>query len=429
MTPPITITLARSAAISVALLLAACKTGGMYVDPDARADDDDASVIDAGIDAGDIDIDASNFDANPAGPIVSDGQSAELVLGQPNFNTEGDNTGGLSASSLKSISGLASDGAALWAADTGNCRALRWTPTPTTSAQAAGLGLGTTSLTVNDCSGASASDFGLQGEGPHVAISGSKLIITDTFYNRVDIWNPLPTTNGQAANIVLGQTSFGPITGGNTSSKLSRPRGIWTDGTRLVIADANNYRVLIWTTFPTTNAEPADIVLGQTDFGLATVPATPTASNMHGPTAVYFDGTRFYVSDHGHHRIMVWNSFPTTNNQAADFAIGQPNLTTATPGTTATTLNAPQSVAVAGGSLFVADELNDRVLVYTPIPTASGAAAAHVLGQSTFTAGGGTPVANQESLDNPLDLVIVADKLYVADSLHQRIMRFGLTLP
>jgi hypothetical protein len=81
---------------------------------------------------------------------------------------------------------------------------------------------------------------------------------------------------------------------------------------------------------------------------------------------------------------------------------------------------------VIDDAIFVADELNDRVLVWTPIPSASGAAAAHVLGQSSFTAPGGTPSANQESLDNPLDLVIVGTKLYVADSLHQRVLRFGL---
>lgn len=411
------------------LLLATCGVDqDPYTNPDARVVDSGGDPIDAAPpDATDPDADVP--DAGPGATIVVDGQSAELVLGQPNFNTETENTGGLGGASLKSISGLASNGSLLWALDLANCRALRFDPMPTGSGEAADLALGTTSLTANDCTGASASDFGMQGEGPHAAISGTKLVVSDTFYNRVAIWNPLPTTNGQAANIVLGQTSFGPITGGNSSSKLNRPRGVWTDGTRLVVADAANHRVLIWTTFPTANGEAADLVLGQTGFDLATAPASPTASNMDGPTGVHFDGTRLYVADRGQNRVMVWNGFPTTNNEAADYAIGQPDLTTEAAGTSATTLRSPQSIAVAGDALFIADELNDRILAYTPIPTASGATAAHVLGHDDFTTGGGTTAASQESLDNPIDLVVVGDKLYVADMNNNRIVRFGLNLP
>lgn len=413
-----------------ALVLAACGVDrDPYANPDASRVDGGGDPIDAEVVPDAADPDANVPDAGPGATVVVDGQSAELVLGQPNFNTETENTGGISGASLKSISGLASNGSSLWAMDLANCRALRFDPMPTGSAEAADLALGSTALTATDCVGASASDFGMQGEGPHAAISGTKLVVTDSFYNRVVIWNPLPTTNGQAANIVLGQTSFGPISSGNSSSKLSRPRGVWTDGTRLVVADTANHRVLIWTTFPTSNGEAADLVLGQTGFDLSTAPTSPTATNMNGPTGVYSDGTRLYVADRGQNRVLVWNTFPTSNNEAADYAIGQPDLTTGTAGTSATTLRSPQSIAIAGNALFVADELNDRILVYTPIPTASGAAAAHVLGHDDFTTGGGTTAASQEALDNPIDLVVVGDKLYVADMNNRRILRFGLNLP
>ena len=39
-----------------------------------------------------------------------------------------------------------------------------------------------------------------------------------------------------------------------------------SDGTRLFVGSWNDARVLVWNTFPTTNNAPADVVLGQGDF-------------------------------------------------------------------------------------------------------------------------------------------------------------------
>ena len=43
-----------------------------------------------------------------------------------------------------------------------------------------------------------------------------------------------------------------------------------TNSTRLLVADTNNSRVLVWLTFPTTNGQAADFVLGQPDFTTGT---------------------------------------------------------------------------------------------------------------------------------------------------------------
>jgi len=47
--------------------------------------------------------------------------------------------------------------------------------------------------------------------------------------------------------------------------------------------------------------------------------------------SVTSDGTRLFVTDLGHNRVLVWNSIPNANGAAADFALGQPDLTSATP--------------------------------------------------------------------------------------------------
>ena len=165
-----------------------------------------------------------------------------------------------------------------------------------------------------------------------------------------------------------------------------------------------------------------------TDFGMSTSPSSATASNMKLPRDAYFDGTRFYVADFGQNRVMVWNGFPSSNNQGADLVIGQPNLTSKDAATTQSGLYGPFSVAVAGDALFVADFTNDRVMVWTPIPSQSGAQASYVLGVDNFTTAGGSPAATQASLDGPMSVSVVGNKLFVADYTHNRVMRFGLNL-
>lgn len=411
-------------------LLVSCTGGPHYSGFDAGDDIDatpgevDASpdALDASVDA--MPIDAPPPDAAPVGPIVTTGQNAELVLGQPNFTSATANNGGVSASSLWNPAGVAGEGTQLWVTD-GNHRALRWDPMPSVNNEDADRVLGHTLLTDGSDPGATASASTLRIPS-QVEINGTKLIISEG--NRVLAWTSLPTTNGQAANRVLCQSSFSGIASGSAANQCSAPRGIWTDGVRLAVADSGNNRVLIWTTFPTANGEAADIVLGQTDFGMSTSPSSATASNMKLPRDAYFDGTRFYVADFGQNRVMVWNGFPSSNNQGADLVIGQPNLTSKDAATTQSGLYGPFSVAVAGDALFVADFTNDRVMVWTPIPSQSGAQASYVLGVDNFTTAGGSPAATQASLDGPMSVSVVGNKLFVADYTHNRVMRFGLNL-
>ncbi len=110
------------------------------------------------------------------------------------------------------------------------------------------------------------------------------------------------------------------------------PQGVWVQGTRLFVADTQNHRVLIWNSIPTSNNQPADVVLGEPNFNTAppaTVSDLPaTATNLFSPVSVTSDGQRVYVTDLGHHRVLIWNSMPTQNGQAADVVVGQPTMTT-----------------------------------------------------------------------------------------------------
>jgi hypothetical protein len=368
------------------------------------------------------------FDAAPDGShdipdIVVNHQPAELVLGQPDFDTS--NSSGPSAQHLRAPTGLSeSENGSLWVYDQGNYRALQWTSMPQVDFAPSSRVLGHpnfTTVTAEPPNSSSLSNY--QGG---ISARAGKVILADGARNRVLIWNQNPIVNGQDANIVLGQPTFTATTPGSSASNLNLPNAVWTDGTRLVVSDGGNNRVLVWQTFPTTNQQPADLVLGQPGFGQASIPDPPTASSMYWPHAVYFDGTRLYVADMNNARVLIWNSFPMSNGQAADLVVGQTDFTGRRQGLEANRLGKPTGLAVAGSNLFVVDQSNNRVLVFSPIPTASGASASHVLGQPDFLTNSSS--TSQISFSVPTGVAAQGAKLYVSDTFNSRVLRFTLIL-
>jgi uncharacterized protein (TIGR03437 family) len=168
-----------------------------------------------------------------------------------------------------------------------------------------------------------------------IATNGQILAVADTDNNRVLIWNSIPTVIDQPADLVLGQANFTTGNVGLDSKSFRGPQGLWIQGNQFFVADTQNHRVMIWNSIPTKNDQPADLVLGEPNFN--TAPAStvsdsaPTASNMFSPVSVTSDGQRLFVTDLGHNRVLIWNSIPTQTQQAADVEIGQPNMTSELP--------------------------------------------------------------------------------------------------
>ena len=193
------------------------------------------------------------------------------------------------------------------------------------------------------------------------------------------------------ADIVLGQPDFSTVdevlTPNNNTLRL--PTAVASDGVRLIVADTNNNRVLIWNSIPTTNQQPADVVLGQKDFKTNFAARPPSASTLLGPQGVWIQGNRLFVADTQNHRVLVWNSIPNSNAKAADFVLGQPSITQgvevdlakASPVATASSMTNPVSVSSDGIRLFVSDLGNNRVLIWSQIPNANQVPADLVLGQ------------------------------------------------
>ena len=168
-----------------------------------------------------------------------------------------------------------------------------------------------------------------------IATNGQILAVADTDNNRVLIWNSIPTVIGQPPDLVLGQPNFTTANVGLDNKSFRGPQGIWIQGNQFFVADTQNHRVMIWNSIPTKNDQPADLVLGEPNFN--TAPAStvsdspPTANNMFSPVSVTSDGQRLFVTDLGHNRVLIWNSIPTQTQQAADVEIGQPNMTSEVP--------------------------------------------------------------------------------------------------
>src|SRR3954453_584208 len=173
-----------------------------------------------------------------------------------------------------------------------------------------------------------------------VASDGVHVVVADTNHNRVLIWNRIPSSNNAPADVVVGQATFNTATvPGNTPNAKSMrgPQGVWIQNGRLYVADTQNNRVLIFNRIPTTNGVAADVVLGQPDFTTFVEPDLTqqknnvAANQLLNPVAVSSDGLHIFVTDLGYNRILIWNSIPTSNGAAADVAIGQPDLTSSVP--------------------------------------------------------------------------------------------------
>ena len=301
-----------------------------------------------------------------------------------------------------------------------------------------------------------------------VASDGVHVVVADTNHNRVLIWNRIPTSNNTPADVVVGQQSFTTTTvPGNTPSAKSMrgPQGVWIQNGRLYVADTQNNRVLIFNRIPTSNGAAADVVLGQPNFTTFVEPDLTqqknnvSATQLLNPVAVSSDGLHLLVTDLGYNRVLIWNSIPTSNGAAADVAIGQPDLVSSVanngfstdpndttqkqtpvlckvsngtdtnsnptyPSSCNATVSFPRFALTAGNRLFIADGGNDRVLMFNSIPTQSGASADAVIGQIGGSVNQASDAA--DSLRTPMSLAWDGTNLYVSDAYNRRITVYSI---
>ena len=176
-----------------------------------------------------------------------------------------------------------------------------------------------------------------------IATDGTRLYMSDTFNNRVLVWNTLPKGN-VAPDFVLGQKDFKANNPGIGRDQLDWPTSITTDGKRLLVADTNNYRILIWNSIPTKSGQPADLVLLGGTPETPLVPGSLSKTIFIWPWGVWTNGEKLVVSSTGTSNVLIWNQFPTKDNQPADIVLaGQGKIGT------------PRHITSDGKSLIVGD--------------------------------------------------------------------------
>jgi sugar lactone lactonase YvrE len=367
---------------------------------------------------------------------LTTGASAALVIGQSNFVSNTSGSGSLSASSMSLSRGVAIDSSGnTWVADSANNRVLRHS-SGFSNGQNADLVLGQNDFTSNAPNrggGVTANtlhsprDLGFDNNG--------NLWVADSNNNRV-LRYALGSgfTNGQNADLVLGQPDFTtnlPNQGNGIGlDTMNFPQGILvlfvpSDGSNpafqaVGVADTGNDRALLFFG-PSTNGESATLALG----GSGTV----SDSTMFGPTDLAAGSGGIWISDTENNRVLRFDPGAGLN---AFSVLGQPDFTSNSAGVSDSELNSPTRMTIdSSGNLWVVDSGNNRVVAFSPSDstTVDGQSALHVIGQQNFnTNGANSPSLSDSTLSNPNGVAVTDDGglvLWVADSSNNRVLRYS----
>jgi len=229
-------------------------------------------------------------------------------------------------------------------------------------------------------------------------INNGKLFISDYEGNRILVYNSIPTKNNANADYVIGQASLTSSDLNKTTANLiSGPGNVIVANGKLLVADYDNDRVLIYNTIPTENNASADIVIGQADlYSNNNEDNRTTICNAQQFTLsnILVVGDKLLISD-DNNRVLIYNHIPTENNASADFVLGQNSLTTCIANDddqdgkednhpTARTFHSPNGMWSDGKKLVINDYFNNRTLIWNTFPTENFTPADVVLGQNNF---------------------------------------------
>lgn len=327
-------------------------------------------------------------DANNARIVALDsvpnenGAEFSAVFGQPDFES---NSNGLSANKLYRPTGAMLSGTKVYVADAANSRGLSVdinSFSNTGSAEGI-IGQDDFESKVGECNNNSLSY--IQGMDVLELESGTQWIVSDQTNHRIMIWDNYTAGEGEDANLVLGQPSFEECDKKYPESHglnaLSDPRGVWSNGEKLIVVDSGSNRLLVWNTFPTDSSQSPDFQLGQKSDFLREDNYGEDSTNQSGfryPTQMGGNRHQICVADTYNNRILLWSTTPESNTDLPDVVIGQSNFEKGTANDTdqdgvydaqpdARTLSSPKSCDMSYEQLFIMDALNHRALIYNAL--------------------------------------------------------------
>jgi hypothetical protein len=270
------------------------------------------------------------------------------------------------------------------------------------------------------------------------------LIVADAWNHRVLIWHEQPEDSNVPADVVLGQADFSqgePNRGemDTAGDRLHWCYGVFYQDGRLFVSDTGNRRVLVWNQIPQVNGQPADLVLGQPDFAHRNENGggSPTAASLRWAHGITLWNGDLVVADAGNNRVLIWDGIPTENNTPCIAVLGQENfqeveLNRGVYAPTASSLNMPYGVTATEDWLLVADTANSRLLGWkrrVNRRSLHGAPADILIGQYDFCSKGenrsyGMP--NRDSVCWSYDIQVCGNTVAIADSGNNRVLLWRL---
>ncbi len=330
--------------------------------------------------------------------------------------------------------GVFLSGEHLVVADTGNHRVLIWHGIPDRDEQPADVVLGQPDgESEGPAAGGRGPERGMH-LPTGVLVHQGRLIVADAWHHRILVWDNVPAVDDVAPDLVIGQPDSRAVEANRgaqcSASGLYWPFGIAVVGGRFWVADTGNRRVLGWRNGIPAADQPADIILGQPDAaehqenrgGAAGPDSFRWAHDITGR------GDLLLVADAGDHRVLGWSPQPDAD-RPADMVAGQPDFTSAGEWPygphTNDKMRFPYAVCLDGDRLAVADTANNRILVWDVMPDGPIARGADfVLAQPDFGSNGENrwTSVQRDTLCWPYGLALHGDTLAVADSGNNRVM-------
>ena len=402
------------------------------------------STID--IEDGDYVLVVTDLSAGSTLAPLTDGQAADGVIGQSDFDSRDANNGGVSAATLSGPSSVATGPTGkVFIADTKNNRILRWSSANAivdgSSAEAV-LGQADFTSTSANRGGSVAANTLYEPTGIYVTSSGA-LYVADAFNNRVLRFdNAESASDGADADAVLGQADFtsnDPNRRRNVAANsLRQPKDVYVDGSgNLWVADFLNHRVLRYDNVAAkANGADADGVLGQESFTTNLriwKDGNTDADSFVYPSGVFVGSSgELWVADAGNSRVLRFDSAASkADGSDADGVLGQDDFSSwkAHKGgqPAAGTIHWPDAGLHGdnNGRLYVADRWGDRVLWYhNAASKANGADADGQVGQPGFTTRRG--LVDNDTFNSVTDVFVdtSTDYIWVVDNAHNRLLRF-----
>ena len=143
---------------------------------------------------------------------------------------------------------------------------------------------------------------GLNFPGQASITNDGKLLVADSNNNRILIWNTFPTTSGEAASFAIDIDAADGHSG-------TWPWGVWSDGSKVMVSQTGGGKILIWNSFPTSGSANPDIKINSSMIG------TPRSITSNGNYVMIGDenANGECIGANGTRSTHIWTSWPTTS--------------------------------------------------------------------------------------------------------------------